>query len=57
MFLGHWSFGMKVKIRKIGTEEGFVIPKKMLAKFGWKAGDKLSLSITGGVMVLQAAGD
>lgn len=48
---------MKVKIRKIGTEEGFVIPKKMLAKFGWKAGDKLSLSITGGVMVLQAAGD
>lgn len=46
---------MKVKIRKIGTEEGFVIPKKMLAKFGWKAGDTLALSITNGVIYLQAA--
>ena len=46
---------MKVKIRKIGNEEGFIIPKKMLAKFGWKAGDKLALYITNGGMSFQAA--
>jgi antitoxin component of MazEF toxin-antitoxin module len=46
---------MKVKIRKIGNDEGFIIPKKMLAKFGWKAGDQLALSITNGILSFQAA--
>lgn len=46
---------MKGKARKIGNAEGIVIPKKILKEFGWKAGDKLALSIVDGVINLEAA--
>jgi putative addiction module antidote len=54
---------MKVKVRKIGNAEGVVIPKKMLARLGLKAGDKLglkaggklALSVTDGVLNFQVA--
>lgn len=46
---------MKVKVRKIGNAEGVVIPKKMLARLDLKAGDKLALSTTDGMINLQAA--
>lgn len=46
---------MKIKMRKIGNAEGVVIPKQMLMRLGWKAGDKLVLSTTDAVINLQSA--
>jgi AbrB family looped-hinge helix DNA binding protein len=43
---------MKVKVRKIGNAEGVVIPKALLRKLGWKAGDQLELSTTGNTIRL-----
>jgi len=45
---------MKIKVRKVGNAEGVVLPKAMLKKLGWKAGDQLELSATDGVIRLRA---
>ncbi|WP_349433792.1 AbrB/MazE/SpoVT family DNA-binding domain-containing protein [Pararhizobium sp. A13] len=45
---------MKIKVRKIGNAEGVVIPKTLLKKLRWKAGDQLELSATDDVIRLRA---
>lgn len=45
---------MKVKVRKIGNAEGVIIPRALLRKLGWKAGDQLELSATDDVISLRA---
>lgn len=45
---------MKVKVRKIGNAEGVVIPKPLLKKLGWKAGDQLKRSATDNTIRLRA---
>lgn len=44
---------MNVTIRKIGNSEGVIIPKKVLDRFGLKAGDSLDLQAEGGVLSLK----
>ncbi|WP_428428192.1 AbrB/MazE/SpoVT family DNA-binding domain-containing protein [Pararhizobium sp.] len=47
---------MKVKVRKLGNAEGVVIPKKILARRGLKADNKIAFSVTDDRLNFHPAG-
>lgn len=46
---------MRISVRRMGNSAGIILPKPVLAELGVKAGDDLSLTLEGGMVVLKPA--
>ncbi|MGP4665894.1 AbrB/MazE/SpoVT family DNA-binding domain-containing protein [Agrobacterium pusense] len=45
---------MKINLITIGEDTGFVIPKQIIERLGWQAGDVLNLNCDGNLLELRA---